>query len=350
MQIRFLQEVAVLWDTIYSFRVQYNRERFEAIAEDCEEDREALQLISLFDHIPTAALSPFFCYFKEKHCFMHQYLRDLLGDNLNALETVSMKLLYTKLQNYEEVAREILCYYFPSLDEKEAETYLSSPAKLVLLVRDSDVCSDTIKANLLAILLNPAKEIQNLCYELMKREQEVIRIYEKQANRITELSLRFTEEHVTELWGENTRNSIKLDEFTQFAACFCVLNQRLIYYSAHQKDSFVWILGKNYEKFQRLEMKETSSEDMFTIVSALAEKNRLAFLNYIYEHEGTTGKMLEREFDMTGPNVYYHLGYLGRAGLVKSETKGRNIEYSINRERFHEIKKYMEKYERKYQK
>lgn len=346
MQIRFRQEIAVLWDTIYSFRVQYNRERFEKMAEEYDGERESLELISLFDFTPIEALSPFFCYLKEKHCFLQYCLELLLKNNVDAMEKISMREFLKDLQDSNEVAKRMLCYYFPSLGKEEAEMYLASPADLVLLVRDSDVCNDTVKNNLLAALLNPTKEIQNLSYELVKREQQIKQVHERKANQVTELSLRFTEEQVKACWGENSENSLQLDEIETATACFCIIDKNLIY-TWIRDERLLWILGSNYEKLRNPGNKRMNDNDLFTFVSALAEKNRLAFLNYIFEHTGTTGKMLEKEFDMTGPNVYYHLGYLGKAGLVNTESKGRNIEYSINQKKFRDIREYLKKYERK---
>lgn len=344
MQIRFRQEIAVLWDTIYSFRVQYNRERFEKLAEEYEEIRNEVNLVSLIPYTPTDAMAPFFYHLPETAGFLQQFLIKHISGCHGNYDEISVQSFFKALQNYDDVVMQLFLFYFPELEAARAAELLKSPADLVLAVRDQQNCNDTIKNNLLAILLNPAREIQRLSYELVEREQQIKLLYEKKAETLTQLKLQFTEEHIRKCWGEEAKAPTDLSQFDDVTVAFCALSQEILYESL-KGSSLLWVLGCEYEKTQFPE-DDGANEEMFaSCVTALGEKNRRLFFDYIFEHEGVTGKELEKEFDMTGPNVYYHLGALSRAELVKSENKGRNIHYYVDRDTIRKMRHYLERYE-----
>ena len=344
MQIRFRQEIAILWDTIYSFRVQYNRERFEEMAKDEEEIQEELKLVSLIPYTPTDEMAPFFYHLPETNGFFQQFLFGHISGCHGNYDEVSVQSFFKALQNYDDVVMQLFLFYFPELEAARAAELLKSPADLVLAVRDLQNCNDTIKNNLLAILLNPAREIQRLSYELVEREQQIKLLYEKKAETLTQLKLQFTEEHIRKCWGEGAKAPTDLSQFDDVTVAFCALNQKLLVENFWES-SLLWVLGCEYEKTQFPE-DDGANEEMFSVcVTALGEKNRWLFFNYIFEHEGVTGKEWEKEFGITGPNVYYHLGALSRAELVKSENKGRNIHYYVDRDTIRKMRRYLERYE-----
>ena len=344
MQIRFRQEIAVLWDTIYSFRLQYNRERFEEMAKDEEGIQEELKLVSLIPYTPTDEMAPFFHYLPETIGFLQQLLFRYFSGCHGNYNEISVQSFFKALQNYNDVVMQLFLFYFPELEAARAAELLKSPADLVLAVRENKNCNDTIKNNLLAILLNPAREIQRLSYELVEREQQIKLLYEKKAEMLTQLRLQFTEEHMQKCWGEGAKDTTDLTRFDHVTVAFCALCKNVIY-ERFQNDSLLFVLGNEYEKTQFPDESESNEEKFAACVTALGEKNRWLFFNYIFEHEGVTGKELEKEFGMTGPNVYYHLGALSRAELVKSESKGRNIHYYVDRDTIRRMRHYLERYE-----
>lgn len=346
MQIRFRQEIAILWDTIYSFRVQYNRERFEKLAEDEESVRTELQMLPLFEYVAKRELAPFFCYLQEKHCFMQQCVEEYLTKNSGDSEKIGMRSFLEYLQDSRAVIVKMLRYYLPGIGEKEANDLLDNPAKLVLKLRSVCDCSEEIKNDLLVILLNPETTMHQLMYELTEREQQMKLLYQKKADQITGLMLNFTEEHIRKCWGDDAKHPAQLDGIEEVVVGFCAFQQKL-FYEQGGANRLIWVLGKEYEKVQfPEESEENDGAVLAAFVMALGEKNRLTFFNYIFEHEGTTGKELEKIFGMTGPNVYYHLGNLSKGGLVRSETKGRNVIYTVDKNTIRKVREYLKRYEK----
>ena len=67
------------------------------------------------------------------------------------------------------------------------------------------------------------------------------------------------------------------------------------------------------------------------LFSALGDRNRLKILELLKQEELCVSGICRR-FKITQPSVSHHLDILKRAGLVKSDKRGREVYYRFNRE------------------
>ncbi|MBQ6990259.1 MAG: hypothetical protein IJN58_04310, partial [Clostridia bacterium] len=110
MKIRFQQEIAVLWDTIYSFRVQYNPEYFREVSKQDEAKEEVEHILAIKYDCPKA-LAPFFVYPKDRYAFMQRFLERQISRCHQDYGKLTMRFFYDNLQNLEEVVKMLFDYY-----------------------------------------------------------------------------------------------------------------------------------------------------------------------------------------------------------------------------------------------
>lgn len=68
---------------------------------------------------------------------------------------------------------------------------------------------------------------------------------------------------------------------------------------------------------------------MSDVWNALSDPTRREILRILRKNNLTAGEIAEH-FNITKPSISHHLNVLKQAGLVDSEKKGQQIEYSIN--------------------
>ena len=73
---------------------------------------------------------------------------------------------------------------------------------------------------------------------------------------------------------------------------------------------------------------EDKSRDVF---AALGDATRLKILELLKVEELCVSEICDR-FNITQPSMSHHLQVLKRAGLVKSDKRGREVYYSFNRD------------------
>lgn len=71
-----------------------------------------------------------------------------------------------------------------------------------------------------------------------------------------------------------------------------------------------------------------SKEQCCSIFQALADETRLAILEMLKQKEHNVSEIVER-FSISQPSISHHLDILKRAGLVKSEKRGREVYYQF---------------------
>ena len=347
MKIRFQQEIAILWDTVYFFRVQYNPEYFREALKRNEKEKDEVERILAIQYDCPKALTPFFVYPKDRYAFLHHFLGRLIRRCHQDHGKLTMRFFYDNLQNQEEVVKLLFGYYFPDVPGEDAAELLASPGKLAILIRDSEECSEDVKSSLLAFFLNPGRVIQQLCYALMERELWVRKLHGEQAEVIIALSQEFTEEHILKVFGKEAAhaNMDLEDPEMEITASFTLVNS-YIWYEGYDEKRMFMILGRDYKVIQEKDTDQMTEDDLFNVAAALGDKNRFAMFELMHKQKMMTRRMLEDAVDMTGPNVSYHLSFFSRANLLISVTNRRTIEYSINKETIRKLRKFLEQYEK----
>ena len=78
------------------------------------------------------------------------------------------------------------------------------------------------------------------------------------------------------------------------------------------------------------------------IFKALAEPNRLKMLEMIREEPGVCACKLVGAFSVSQPTLSYHMKMLADAGLITAEKNGRWMNYSLRKEGWDEIGRYID--------
>ena len=71
------------------------------------------------------------------------------------------------------------------------------------------------------------------------------------------------------------------------------------------------------------------NDDCCTVFHALSDRTRLTILEMLNDKEHCVSEICVC-FDMSQPSISHHLDILKRAGLVRSEKRGREVFYSFN--------------------
>lgn len=79
------------------------------------------------------------------------------------------------------------------------------------------------------------------------------------------------------------------------------------------------------------------AKNVATLLSHLANENRLLILCALLEEPMTVGELLDQVQGITGPALSQHLHRLKQAELISSEKKGQHIIYAIRDERLREL-------------
>lgn len=70
---------------------------------------------------------------------------------------------------------------------------------------------------------------------------------------------------------------------------------------------------------------------------ALSNSDRMEMIRLLQKNKEMYAQDVEKHFYLEQSTTSHHLNTLKRAGIAKSRKKGRNIYYSVDTERFHQI-------------
>lgn len=342
--IAFSEKFGVLWDTVYSLHIQHNTVHFREVAEKNADVAEELNTMEQYlQPVTFAETAPFFYRLNGGMSFMLLYISKYL-DAPHAAEDLTVKAFWTYLQNDEKLVTKLLMYYFPALTEAEAEALKSSPKKAVPMIREAQGVDSEIKIDLMDIILNEEQNVQKLLGEILNREPGIKELRAKRAAEFADLQLSFDAKKVADFLKNDRRIKLDVSIFPNWFVTFTLFPMDMIklYWT---DDQLLLLLGTVYQNTIEQYANLMSKVNLQVVGAALAEKNRLEFLDYLLEKGEATGKDIERDFHLTGTNTYYHLSYLTRAGLLQTRSRGRNIVYSIDPEAIRAIKECLSKYE-----
>lgn len=84
-------------------------------------------------------------------------------------------------------------------------------------------------------------------------------------------------------------------------------------------------------------------EQKATQLKALSDPNRLLIIDYLKEGERCACKILE-QLQISQPTLSHHMKILSESDLIHCRKDGKWMHYSLNHEKFMELKELMERY------
>ena len=78
-------------------------------------------------------------------------------------------------------------------------------------------------------------------------------------------------------------------------------------------------------------------------LKALSDPNRLVIIDFLKNGERCACKILE-QLKISQPTLSHHMGILNNADIINCRKEGKWMHYSLNREKFNELKNLMEGY------
>lgn len=342
--IAFSKEIGILWDTIYSLHIQHNMAYFCRLAEKNSAVLNALKVLEQdVEPIKFTEISPFFYRLHDGMSFMLLYLNKYL-DSQRTVDEMSVKQFWTYLQNDGMLVPQLLVYYFPELTETDIKERKNTPQKIIRTIREAEDMDSTIKVDLIDMIFNEEESIQKLLGEILSRETSMKEQHGQKAEEFAELQLTFCTESMELFLVNEPRCNLNLKSYQNWVITFTTFPTNLV--NVYLKpDNLLLLLGLQYRQTIEDADMLRNKVDLQSVGAALAEKNRLGFLDYLLEKGEATGKDFERDFHLTGTNTYYHLSYLTRAGILKTYNRGRNLVYSIDSDAIRAIKECLTRYE-----
>ena len=244
------------------------------------------------------------------------------------------------LSNLRQVVNNVLSFYFP-----EKEYNPDEPPSIETLndwIKKSSLSPD-IKSSLYAFFIDPASVVQRLTYELMAKEFQLSKWYEKDFSLLLELQHKFDFEAISEQLYSLTNQKANVDNFNVIYVSFCLLNKGCIKYEFYDEQALLF-LGSDYTDTIDTLYKQNRIPELDVFGNALAEKNRVDILDLLLDKEEITIKDIEQILGFTGTNAYYHLSLMIKAGILRTRNKGRTVLYSLNRSHFDAVRDILKKY------
>ncbi len=81
----------------------------------------------------------------------------------------------------------------------------------------------------------------------------------------------------------------------------------------------------------------TSQNLLASMAKVLAHPARIAILQHIHKHQNCMCTDLVDVIGLSQPTISQHLNEIKKAGLLKPSFKGKNLYYSINREKWMDL-------------
>ncbi len=321
--IRFLRESAYIYDLYYLFMQAYR---------DDPEDGEDPIPDSFSDFPPE--LLPFFRMSKSGSCFMLRYFYDLRTASILSTNAY-LSNVQSELARTEQMTDWMLRYYFEDLFSEELAQYRRNVTVVNRFIRQS-AYPDSFKTCLYDFFLDPVPKLQKLSIELMEKEYELSRFYERSQDKLSEAQRAFTGEALDALLAACGQGSANLTGYEDYRVSFCLLAKDISRYFLN-KDHLLFVLGLSYADSLQKMSEAAAAPSLTALGSVLSEPNRVALLNIIRKRRRASIREIENDLDLALPNIYYHISMLQKANLLRSQNQGRTIIYSLNGPYFEKV-------------
>lgn len=340
--IKFLKEPGYIYDLLHIFIFHFNKGRLNNYInfDKSAKNMEFLNRLQFeFTDIPE---EPFvFFYLKEEgRCFLPQYC---FYDNVEKYQAnFQFENMQDDLMDTERIVSRMIQFYFPNLSEEEVPKYRGSLKMLAQLIDESRY-SDYVKEKLLLFFINYEWIIKKLNFELISKESQFSFYYERNYRQIADFQngLGFNElaNKILQDYGKQYRYT----EDNIIYISPCLINKNCIV-NCFLDDSAIALLGVDAEASLDFLRNQKRLVDLDVFGTAVSEKNRVGIIDALLVRDEMPIRDIEKMFDISNTNAYYHLNLMLKANIIRVRNQGRTMFYSLNREYFDNLIEALKKY------
>ena len=340
-ELKIVREPGFIYDLIYVFVLRFNKEyclskhiNYQKANEDTE---FFTKIYNEYKDIPSELL-PFFYSNDERLCLVKdRYFTNYLDE----FETYNFAKLYKELSDVDKLKINVINYYFPDFPME-----LCNDASFINLINNSIRSSnynDSLKCTLYSFFIDPDSIVKILLDEILAVQTSLRQKYESFGDRLFEFQSNFDMEYLIYNLRKSKTTILDTEGFNKCLVCPCMICKNSIK-CLFNIDVVFLILGFDYKDQLNYILSQEYVPDLDTFGNAIAEKNRVDILDLMMSSGEITIKNLEQVLNLTGTNAYYHLNLMIKANIVKARNKGRTVYYSINKEYFTSVLKFLNRY------
>ncbi len=335
------QESGFLWDLYFIFYLRFNYQVLSEKASSYKKTAECTELyreIQLrFGNLPEE-LYVFFHTIEigEQTFFDSCCLKSLETDFVNKY---NIDYLQQELADHNCVVGKMIAFYFDAMEDQQLAECLNSKDVLFDHIKASNYSIEE-KLKLYEFFMNPAPYIMLLQRTLSEKQSLLSDYYKAHYKDIIDAYDPIALNALNEKMKNNGHGKFE-QEKTEYVS-YCLLD-RFHFRLISNQDAYLYVLGTQYESVTKKPAHQTELP-LEAFGHALCEKNRVDILNLLREQKEVTCKDLERFFDFSGSTAYHHLSLMSKAGLLKVNSKGKTIYYSIDKHFMKDVIELLKKY------
>ncbi len=341
----FIKEPGYIFDLINIFMYHFNRNYME----NCMEYKSKAEVLDLwnqfenkFPQIPDELF--LFFYMKDNgKCFLLQYC---FYNNVEKYqENFKFECMQQDLLDIDKILFRMIQFYFPELCDEEVEEYRNDLKKLARLI-DGSQYSDYIKSKLFLFILDYESIIRKLNYEFVSKETEFKHYYAENYIQISEFQSNLKFPEVTWKISQVKNKKFTIDQKlpVYISPCMIAKGTYIIFY---EQNCTVILLGVEVDVLLDYLQNRALMPELEVFGTAVSDKHRMGILNALLERDEMTIREVEKMFNISNTNAYYHLTLMIKAGIIKVRNQGRSMLYSLNRRYFNTLMEALKKYQEK---
>lgn len=340
--IKFLKEPGYIYDLLHIFIFHFNKGRLNKYInfDKSAENMEFLNRLQFeFTDIPEE-LFVFFYLKEEGRCFLPQYC---FYDNVEKYQAnFQFENMQDDLMDTERIVSRMIQFYFPNLSEEEVPKYRGSLKMLAQLIDESRY-SDYVKEKLVVFFINYEWIIKKLNFELISKESQLSFYYERNYRQIADFQNGLDFSELAFKVFENSGQEYRYNEDNTVYISPCIINKNCIE-NCFLNDSAIAIFGIDAESSLKSLQTQKRLVDLDVFGTAVSEKNRVGIIDALLVRDEMTIREIERMFDISNTNAYYHLNLMLKANIINARNQGRTMLYSLNRSYFDDLIEALKKY------
>ena len=180
-------------------------------------------------------------------------------------------------------------------------------------------------------------------FELISKEAQFSFYYERNYKLIADFQNALDFNEFSFKVFENSGNQYRYNEDNTVYISPCIINRNCILH-CFLEDCAISIMGIYAEDALKSLQSQKRLVDLDVFGTAVSEKNRVGIIDALLVRDEMPIREIERMFEISNTNAYYHLNLMLKANIIRVRNQGRTMFYSLNREYFDNLIEALKKY------